>query len=523
MKVLLAPKHAPFYMGLWNNKYSACVEDGAIIRYLREIPSDEILAVPYGDGLVEQKDFGTTNLYMGYDKHIILGVLAARPSKTIQNRLLTLPLDDEIFAIGLRKVLERDIPNLNLPWADRKPVAFWRGAYSSDMKLRKKVVPELQGDANIDALFVRTPWGGEKDWEGKKWAEVEHLYDAAIAKDGTGRPIPLTEFVKHKYIIIIDGIVIASSLQWVFGSGSVPILVTHPDNDFWFKEYLVPYVNYVPAQEAADVKNRVRFLVENDELARAIAQNAQALADKIFSPDFQRQHLRKKLQRQVSQHELRYLALANSPSDINEHLPTLRVLANQCQHICELGVRGVVSSWAFLTGLAEQKEPSTLWMNDVQDCNLEEIKAQKPPQVQLQFVLGSDLEVALPKETDMTFIDTFHCYGQLRRELARFAPITRKFLVMHDTTIDAECGECVRGHADVAQLMRETGWDRHDITTGLWPAILEFLERSPEWVLVHRYMNNNGLTVLARQEVSGYAREVLCQHCKCACPCHSKR
>lgn len=51
----------------------------------------------------------------------------------------------------------------------------------------------------------------------------------------SGGRIPLTEFLRYKYILILDGAVISSAHMWPFGSGAVPLLVTHPDNDYWFK------------------------------------------------------------------------------------------------------------------------------------------------------------------------------------------------------------------------------------------------------------------------------------------------
>ena len=37
-----------------------------------------------------------------------------------------------------------------------------------------------------------------------------------------------------------------------------------------------------------------------------------------------------------------------------------------------------------------------------------------------------------------------------------------------------------------------------EIIKGLWPAIEEFLNDNPEWKLIERYTNNNGLTILKR-------------------------
>ena len=47
----------------------------------------------------------------------------------------------------------------------------------------------------------------------------------------------------------------------------------------------------------------------------------------------------------------KYIALCNYPNDINEHLPTLYSYATECESILETGVRGCVSSWAFINGL----------------------------------------------------------------------------------------------------------------------------------------------------------------------------
>ena len=51
--------------------------------------------------------------------------------------------------------------------------------------------------------------------------------------------------------------------------------------------------------------------------------------------------------------EAKYREKCATPSDIFEHLPTLRRYAGQCEHVTELGVRTVVSTWALLAGLQE--------------------------------------------------------------------------------------------------------------------------------------------------------------------------
>jgi len=48
-----------------------------------------------------------------------------------------------------------------------------------------------------------------------------------------------------------------------------------------------------------------------------------------------------------------------------------------------------------------------------------------------------------------------HQYGQLKRELAKFAPFSRRYLVLHDTTVDGEYGEALRLNIDTASLSQE--------------------------------------------------------------------
>jgi hypothetical protein len=56
--------------------------------------------------------------------------------------------------------------------------------------------------------------------------------------------------------------------------------------------------------------------------------------------------------------EERYKYVCQTPSDINEHLPTLYKYATECESVFESGVRGCVSSWAFVNGLLHNGKSS---------------------------------------------------------------------------------------------------------------------------------------------------------------------
>ena len=48
--------------------------------------------------------------------------------------------------------------------------------------------------------------------------------------------------------------------------------------------------------------------------------------------------------------EHHYKALCETPSDMNEHLPTLMHYASECKHVTEMGVRAVVSTYGLMMG-----------------------------------------------------------------------------------------------------------------------------------------------------------------------------
>lgn len=194
---------------------------------------------------------------------------------------------------------------------------------------------------------------------------------------------------------------------------------------------------------------------------------------------------------------------SESTGDINEHLPTLARYASECESIIELGVRGCISSWAFCKGLLDNNKPvKKMFLNDITVCDIESLLcAAKSPDVNIDVTYQwiNDLLVDTScLETDLTFIDTWHVYAQLKRELEKYSKITKKYIIMHDTEVDANYGETIRCGWNAEEQSRQTGYPVEEINRGLIPAVVEFLENNPEWTMHEHYKNNNGLTVLQR-------------------------
>ena len=144
-------------------------------------------------------------------------------------------------------------------------------------------------------------------------------------------------------------------------------------------------------------------------------------------------------------------------------------------------------------------DKKSILVNDILECDINELlHATKDLNVVVKYEWINDLELNIDNNVDLTFIDTWHIYGQLKRELNKFSAITNKYIIMHDTTVDAIEGETLRFSLDADAQSKESGIPVEEIKCGLWRAIEEFLDNNKSWKLLERYHNNNGLTILER-------------------------
>jgi hypothetical protein len=176
-----------------------------------------------------------------------------------------------------------------------------------------------------------------------------------------------------------------------------------------------------------------------------------------------------------------------APSDINEHLDTLVRYAQGCGHVTEMGVRTVVSTWAFL--MARPRKLVCIDINPPPIEYAQRVAAAAGTELEFRLADTGDESFEI-EETDLLFIDTWHVYEQLKRELDLHAERARRWIILHDTTTYGDQGEGFTYPCATRPARRRKG---------LWPAIEEFLLQNRHWQLWEKYAHNNGLTVLARR------------------------
>lgn len=275
----------------WGMPQSFCRSNGAIVSFVKtlaaQINPDAAVVIPACDGIAHAdpseglESAPTWRLDLAYPSQSrqeldtaaphVIGALCTR--NYIDPRIVHLPLDDQTFVSGLQ-----GIPSV--PWESKSPIAFWRGGTSGTPFVRRAFVERVRDNPWCDAKFV------------------DHYGSRGIPPSDFAPEVGLDTFVRHKYIVVMDGAVISSSHQWVFGSGSVPVLITHPLNMFWFKSHLKPWVNYVPVSYSlTDLEPTLQWLREHDDESKRIATAAMDLAQTVFSPSFQRDYVTRQMER----------------------------------------------------------------------------------------------------------------------------------------------------------------------------------------------------------------------------------
>jgi hypothetical protein len=169
----------------------------------------------------------------------------------------------------------------------------------------------------------------------------------------------------------------------------------------------------------------------------------------------------------------------NTPSDINEHLPTLFKYAKECDSIAEFGVRWVCSSYAF--ALANTKKLICVDIITNEHVN-NFLSLCKEENVNVKFYQENTLTFDL-EPVDLLFIDTLHSFNQLSQELKIHHKKVNKYIILHDTISFGYTNEDDRNTGE---------------NCGLIPAIKNFLNENKNWVEEITYKNNNGLTILKK-------------------------
>jgi len=194
-----------------------------------------------------------------------------------------------------------------------------------------------------------------------------------------------------------------------------------------------------------------------------------------------------------------YASLSIWECDIGEHMPVLKQLGKECPTVVEIGLGLVISTWGLLQGLSENSALHRSYLGiDIAMPPSDNLQLAKDEaercNISFRFQRVNDLHLQSLEPADLLFIDSMHTYCHLTYELETFSPYIQKYIAMHDTSEpwgDRDDAEYYGNYSEYP-----SHYDRSK--KGLWPAVVDFLTRHPEWELEKRYLNCHGFTILKR-------------------------
>ena len=171
-----------------------------------------------------------------------------------------------------------------------------------------------------------------------------------------------------------------------------------------------------------------------------------------------------------------YQTACANPTDINEHLPMLKTIADRCATVTEFGVRDGQSTRALLASWATSVRSYDLELNPSVTALVNQCRALGRD---VRYQQANTLELVI-EPTDLLFVDTLHTYDQLKQELNRHSPRVNRYIAFHDT--------------HTFGLRDEPGYSG----PGLLPALMQWMAEQRSWIINYHSWHNNGFTVIER-------------------------
>ena len=185
------------------------------------------------------------------------------------------------------------VPQVDVPWKDKKNVAIFRGALTGKNRdgflvgtnatdeekclsmHRCKLVFKTHTSPIVNAHLTPPP---PKNILPKKVGKVRL----------SGPKTNLEDMLKYKAIIMLEGNDVSSGLKWALYSNSVVMTQAPPTKSSWLmEETLEPWKHYIPLnRDLSDVEEKMQWVIDHDKESQAIAkQGSLWMKDLLYHPD----------------------------------------------------------------------------------------------------------------------------------------------------------------------------------------------------------------------------------------------
>ncbi|MBK3519495.1 glycosyl transferase family 90 [Carboxylicivirga marina] len=156
--------------------------------------------------------------------------------------------------LNLNKIRHFTFPKDITAYHKKKDLLVWRGAFKTVHTQRIKFVEK---------------------WFGHPQCNVAHVSKLKPYLHWRKPKMNMYEMLQYKFVMVIEGYDVATSLKWVMASNSVAVM-PKPNYETWFMENtLIPDYHYIQVKDDySDVVDKMNYYIENPDKAKAIIENA---------------------------------------------------------------------------------------------------------------------------------------------------------------------------------------------------------------------------------------------------------
>lgn len=164
----------------------------------------------------------------------------------------------------------------DVPWADRAPLAFWRGTTTGPYRTAFDALPRIRLGRMAAAL------GGRADIGLSSVTDDHREHSDALRAEGLLKDfVPPERFDRYQLHVDMDG----NSNSWpglmskLHSGGAVLKVESQQGYRQWYYDRLRPWVHYVPVRaDLSDFADKVDMMLGDPALAEAIGRAGQRLA-----------------------------------------------------------------------------------------------------------------------------------------------------------------------------------------------------------------------------------------------------
>ncbi|KAJ7484943.1 glycosyl transferase family 90-domain-containing protein [Mycena galericulata] len=172
----------------------------------------------------------------------------------------------------------------NVPWADKKSVAYWRGTATGG----QIIPPNHHNFTRFRLVALSHTHPDLLDARLTRFADLLCLQEDGCDRESIvreydiGGGAPQENSYGYKYAVDVDGMTYSGRFLGLLGSGSLVFKATLFTE--YFNDWLVPYTHYVPVRpDLSDLPEKIEWARAHDAEARVIQARGQEMARRVMT------------------------------------------------------------------------------------------------------------------------------------------------------------------------------------------------------------------------------------------------